>query len=339
MKKYKVGIYGVGDVAIEYIKAFNNNPLSEVIVAIDKDRAKTELKISGLGLSCEVDTDYDEMVKRKDIDIVVLSGPHFLHANEAIKAAGAGKHILSEKPLGMDFKEVARVYGAIKNAGVHFQNSFIGEWYPYILNVKKLIADGLMGKVFYLEADYMHNLDHWTTAWAWGVNKRSGGPSAPLIGGIHAIDIIRVLGGQPIEVFAYQTWGHRKEYEYAPTYAAIVKFKNGVIGKTASSYEIAAPYHTNFCFYGSKGTIRNEKFFLKETFPGQTDWQKFETVLVDSRLVSHHPFQPAIDDFIKAISDKKHKNIGNIEETYKTHELCYAIEKSMESGKIVKLPL
>ena len=153
MKKYKVGIYGVGDVAIEYIKAFNNNPLSEVIVAIDKDRAKTELKISGLGLSCEVDTDYDEMLKRKDIDIVVLSGPHFLHAKEAIKAAGAGKHILSEKPLGMDFKEVARVYGAIKNSGVHFQNSFVGEWYPYILNVKKLIADGLMGKVFYLEAD------------------------------------------------------------------------------------------------------------------------------------------------------------------------------------------
>lgn len=339
MKKYKVGIYGVGDVATEYMKAFNNNPLSEVVIAVDKDKIKTEKKITAMGLSCEVDTDYDKMIKRKDVDIIVLSGPHFLHAKEAIKAANAGKHILSEKPLGMDFKEVAEVYSAIKNARVQFQNSFVGEWYPYILNVKKLISDGLLGKVFYLEADYMHNLDHWTTAWAWGVNKRSGGPSAPLIGGIHTIDIIRVIGGEPIEVFAYQTWGHIKEYEYAPTYVAIIKFKDGVIGKTACSYEITAPYHTNFCFYGSKGTIRNEKFFLKETFPGQTDWQQFETVFVDNRLVSHHPFQPAIDDFIKAIADNKHKNIGNIEQTYKTHELCYAIEKSMETGKIVKLPL
>jgi predicted dehydrogenase len=339
MKKYKVGIYGVGDVATEYIKAFNKNPLSEVVLAVGRNKKKTEEKINRMGLSLEVITDFDRMVKRNDIDIVVLSGPHFLHAKEAIKAAKAGKHILVEKPIGMSFKETRAVYEAIKKAGVQFQNSFVGEWYPYILNIKKLISDGLMGKIFYIEADYMHNLDHWTTAWLWGVNKRSGGPSAPLIGGIHTIDILRILGGKPLEVFAYQTWGYIREYEYAPTYVAILKFENGVIGKTGCSYEIAAPYHTNFCIYGSKGTIRNEKFFLKETFPGQTDWQKFETVLVDSRLVSHHPFQPAIDDFIKAIENKKYENIGNIDETYRTHELCFAVERSMETGKIVKLPL
>jgi hypothetical protein len=59
----------------------------------------------------------------------------------------------------------------------------------------------------------------------------------------------------------------------------------------------------------------------------------------DSRLVSHHPFQPLVDDFIKSIENKAYSNIGNIDETYKTHELCYAIEKSMETGEIVKLPL
>jgi predicted dehydrogenase len=339
MKKYKVGIYGVGDVATEYIKAFNNNPLSEVVLAVGRDGGKTENKINEMGLSFEVITEYDCMIKRKDIDIVVLSGPHFMHAKEAIKAAEEGKHILAEKPIGMDFNEVKEVYRAIKKSGIQFQNSFVGEWYPYVLNVKKLISDGLMGKLFYLEADYMHNLNHWTTAWAWGVHKKSGGPSAPLIGGIHTIDLIRILGGRPLEVFAYQTWGYMKEYEYAPTYVAIIKFADDIIGKTGCSYEVAAPYHTNICIYGSKGTIRNEKFFLKETFPGQTDWQKFETVLIDSRLVSHHPFQPAIDDFIKAIEKGKTTNIGNIDETYKTHELCFAIERSMESGKIVKLPL
>jgi len=129
MKKYKVGVYGVGDVATEYIKAFNNNPLAEVVFAVDKDKTKTEKKLNGMGITCDTGTDYDTMVKRKDIDIIVLSGPHFLHAKEAIKAANEGKHVLSEKPLGMDFKEVVKVYNTIKTAGVQFQNSFVGQWY------------------------------------------------------------------------------------------------------------------------------------------------------------------------------------------------------------------
>lgn len=339
MAKYKVGIYGVGDVATEYIKAFNKNPLSEVVAASDFDKSRVSAKAKQLDIKLEVMDDYEQLVARKDIDIIVLSSPHHKHAKEAIMAANAGKHLLSEKPLGMSFEEVVKVCDTVKKAGIKFQNSFLLNWYPFFLNVKKLLEDGLLGKLFYIEADYMHNLDHWESAFKWGVNKRSGGPSAPLIGGIHAIDGVRVLAGEAEEVFAYQIWGHSKDYEYAPTYTALIKFKDGILAKTACSYEIAGPYHTNFCVYGSKATIRNDKFFLKEIFPGQTDWQKFETIMPDSRLVAHHPFQPLIDDFLKAIEDDKYKNIGNIDETFKTHELCYAIERSMETGAIVKLPL
>lgn len=173
----------------------------------------------------------------------------------------------------------------------------------------------------------MHNLSHWTQAWdQWQLNRKEGGPSAPLVCGIHAIDILRRFGGEPVEVCAYQTWGNIKDYEYAPTYTAIVKFKDGVIGRTACSYEIESPYHTNFVFHSTKGSVRNEKFYLKNIFPGQTGWQKFKTIFVDSRLVTHHPFQDLVDDFIDALENNG-DTVCNIEETVKTHELCYVIEK------------
>ena len=339
MAKYKAGVYGVGDAGKQYIKAINNNPLSEVTVVVGRNKERLENRIKNLGIESEVLTDYNELVSRNDIDIVVLTGPHFLHAKESIKVARAGKHIICEKPIGMNYAEVLQVSEAVKKSGVKFQNGLVANWYAYILNLKQMVKDNILGKIFYIEADYMHNLSHWTQAWdQWQVHKRKGGPSAPLIGGIHTIDVLRRFGGVPKEVFAYQTWGNIKDYEYAPTYIAVVQFEDGVIGKTSCSYEIESPYHTNFIFHGTKGSVRNEKFYLKKTFPGQIEWQKFETIFVDSRLVTHHPFQNLVDDFINAIENNGN-TVCNIDETVKTHELCYGIEKSMETKKIVEFPL
>jgi hypothetical protein len=52
-----------------------------------------------------------------------------------------------------------------------------------------------------------------------------------------------------------------------------------------------SPYDMNFIVRGSKGSVRNENFFMKEMFPGQAGWQSFETVMPDSGAVSHHPFK------------------------------------------------
>ena len=338
MAKYKIGIYGVGDVATEYIKAFNKNPQSEVVAVAGRDKGNILARSKQLGVAFDIMDDYEHLLARKDIDVIVISTPHFMHANEAIKAAKAGKHILCEKPLGMSFEEVVNARDAVRKAGVKFQNSFVLNWFPFFLNVRKLIKDGLMGKLFYIEVDYFNNQKHWG-AWKWGVNKKSGGPSAPLAAGIHAIECLRLLAGEAEEVSAYQTWGYSKDYEYAPTYVAVIKFKDGVLGKTAGSFEQPGPYHTSFCIYGSKGIIRNDKFYMKETFPGQTDWQKFETYMPNIRHHHLHPFQALIDDFIKALDDDKYINIGNIEETFKTNELCFAVTKAMETGEKVKLPM
>ena len=71
-------------------------------------------------------------------------------------------------------------------------------------------------------------------------------------------------------------------------------------------------------------------------FPGQTGWQKFETVMPDSGSVSHHPFKFLVDDFLDALN-KGQEPMLNIDEMYKTHELCMAIDISLETGKSVTL--
>jgi predicted dehydrogenase len=339
MGKHRAGLFGVGYVAGEYIKALNNNNLSEVVAVVGRDRKTTQRRIAEMEMKCDVLDQYSDLLDREDISVVVITSPHFLHASEAIAAAQAGKHLIVEKPIGMTYKEVQEVSEAVKTAGVKFQTGFVLRWYPYSLNVRQMIDDGLLGEIFYLEVDYFHELGPWWNGFTWGVNEIRGGPSAPLVGGIHAVDGLRWFAGdEAVKVFAHQTWGHRRDFEYAPSYIANVKFKNGAIGKTSCSYEIESPYMMNFILHGTKGSIVNDRFYLKKSFPGQTGWQRFETIMPDSGAVSHHPFQSLVDDFIEALENDGETEL-NIETTLKTHELCFAIEKSMETGAVVTLPL
>ncbi|MBC8452379.1 MAG: gfo/Idh/MocA family oxidoreductase, partial [Spirochaetes bacterium] len=115
-------------------------------------------------------------------------------------------------------------------------------------------------------------------------------------------------------------------------------FANGAVGKTSCSFAIETSYDMNFIVHGSKGSVRNDKFFIKDLFPGQTGWQNFATVMPDSGAVSHHPFKNLVDDFLAAL-DNGRQPMLNIDEMFKTHELCMAIDLSLETGETVKLPL
>ncbi len=338
MAKYGVGVFGIGDVAKEYIKAVNNNPLSEVVAVVSRDQKKTEKKIRNMDLSCDVLKSYDELVQRKDIQILVLTSPHFLHANEAIQAARLGKHVVCEKPIGMTWAEICRVRDEIHKAGVKFQNGLALRWNPFVANVRNLIKKGVFGKLFYIEVDYFHGLGPWWNGFTWGGQKKSGGPSASLVAGIHAADMLRYLCGEIAEVRAYGTRGHRDDFEYWPSYIATVQFKDGSIGKTSCSFEIESPYLMNFILHGSGGSVVNDRFYFKDTFPGQMGWQQFNTIMPDSPSVSHHPFRHLIDDFMNCV-DTGGETVLNIEETFKTHELCVAIDRAMETGDTVHLPL
>jgi predicted dehydrogenase len=338
MTKYRAGVFGLGNVATEYVRAINNNPLSEVAAVVGRDRARTENRVRSLGLSCEVMDGFSEMAARDDIHFVVITTPHNLHFKPIIEAAERGKHVVVEKPIGMNWQEIVRVREVIEKTGVNFQCGLVLRFNPFIENLRRLIETGALGEIFHLEVDYFHSLRAAWGGFQWGVHKRSGGPSASLVAGIHAVDLLRYLCGEVSELMAFSTTASRRDFEYAPSYLAALRFENGAIGKSSCSFETRSPYLLNLLLHGTKGSVVNEKFFLKDLFPGQTTWQRFETVMPDSPAVSHHPFQQLIDDFIDAVdTDRRSRN--NIEEMLRTHELCVAIDRSMESGEKVRLPL
>lgn len=340
--KYGVGVFGIGWVAGEHIKAYMNNPKCEIKALASRRRESAQAKKDELNLDCDILDSYDDLIKRDDIDIISMCSPNFLRAKEIVKACEAGKHFFAEKPIAHSLDELKIIKTAYEDAKAKYKVKticgFSVEYYAQFLCIKSLIEKGALGKVFLVETDYWHEIGPWWHGWTWGCYTKKGGPSTSLLGGVHSVGAIIRIGGDVNEVYAVETCGHRKEYEYAPTYISVLKFKNGAIGKTGGSFEIESPYFFNIVIHGSKGSILNDKFYSKELFAGQEGYQSLNCTLINSGEVSHHPFSAIVDAFVEDIENDVDSKI-RLDFTIKVHEVCLAIDKSAETGRVVKLPL
>jgi len=342
-KKLGVGLFGMGWVAGEHIKGYMNNPRCEIKALASRKRTSAQEKKEIYGLDCDILDTYDDLLERDDIDIISMCSPNFLRPEEIQKAFKAEKHIFAEKPIAHTLEDLASIKGeyekAKKKYGVKTIVGFVVEYYDQFLCTKSLINKGGLGKVYFIETDYWHEVSpEWWRAWRWGPNTIEGGGAASLISGCHAIGAMMSIGGDVEEVFCYETRGHRQDFEYSPTYASVVKFKNGTIGRTGASLEVTCPYFFNIVIHGSKGSILNEKFFTKEFFAGQEGYQSFNCTLINSGEVTHHPFTATIKAFVDDI-DHGHDSRIRLDFGIKVHEVAFALIKSAKTGQPVKLPL
>jgi len=336
----RVGIVGTGWVAGEHIRAYQENPATQVVAVTSRTKAGAEAKLDEVGLKdCKIRTDYREMLDKDRLDIVSICTPNHLHPEEAILAAEVGCHILIEKPVALDIGDLVSMRDAVRTAGVKTVVSFVLRWNPLFQIIKAQLADDAIGRIFYGEVDYYHGIGPWYKQYAWNVKKDIGGSSF-LSAGCHAVDGLRwFIGQEVVEVCAYSTKSDAPnfQYEYDPTSVMILKFADGAIGKAASSIECVMPYVFNVNLLGDKGTIRNNQIYSHK-MPGQTHFATIPTILPDSGDVTHHPFQAEIDHIVACIQNDEESHV-NLEDAVKTHEIIFAADRSAAEGKPVRLPL
>jgi predicted dehydrogenase len=341
MSTLGVGIVGTGWVSGEHIRAFTQNPHTEVVALCGRAEDRVKAKAAECGVDCAIHTDYAKMLAQDGIDIVCIATPPNLHRENAVAAAQVGKHILLEKAMANTVDDIRAIRDAVDQAGVKSVVSFVLRWNPLFEIIKKQLAEGTVGKLFYGEVDYFHGIGPWYGQYKWNVKKEMGGSSL-LSAGCHALDALRwFMGGEVAEVFQYATSGKGADfaaYEYDPTTVTILKFADGRIGKVASCIECIQPYVFNINLIGTEGTIRNNQIHSRTAFPGQTSWAEVPTILPDSGDVTHHPFQGEADHLVECIQNNTESHV-NVADAYKTHEIVLAADQSGQAGKPVTLPL
>lgn len=341
MKTLGVGIVGSGWVSGEHIRAFEANPRTKVLALCGRTLDSARAKAAELRLDCALYDDYAKMLRHEGLDLVSIATPPNLHREQAVAAARAGKHLLLEKAMATTLPDIRAIRDAVRDARVKSVVSFVLRWNPLFDIIKRQLATGAIGKVFYGEVDYFHGIGPWYGQFHWNIKKEIGGSSL-LSAGCHALDGLRwFMGGDVAEVFQYSAFGAGKDfaqYEYAPTTVTVLKFRDGRVGKVASCIECIQPYVFGINLVGTEGTIRNNKIFSRQSFPGQTSWVEVPTILPDSGDVTHHPFKAEVDHLVHCIDTNTESHV-NVADAYITHELVLAADRSGSEGRPVQLPL
>lgn len=341
MAKFRVGIVGYGWVAGAHIEAINSLPNAEVVAVFSSRELDAAALAQQHGSEITCYSKLSEMLANDAIDVVSICSYPYQHADHAIAAAKAGKHLIIEKPLALSWADCRRVEAAVKKAGVLTCVCFECRYSSQFQSTMAVIKKGLLGTVHYGEVDYYHGIGPWYGQYRWNTKKDAGGSSL-LSAGCHAMDaLLLCMGGEVESVTSYATNSRGpdfKSYEYPTTSVTIMKFADGRIGKVASVIDCLQPYYFHTHLVGSKGSLLDNRFHSTELGGlDKTKWSDLSMKMLDSGDVSDHPYESQFAAFFTALSKNKSMPLTNLTEALASHRVIFAADQSAASNKSVKL--
>ena len=192
-------------------------------------------------------TDWREMIKNPDIHVFDNGGPNDAHAEPTIAAAQAGKHVFCEKPLARTAEEAKTMLDAVEKTGVKHMVAFNYRFVPAIVQAKKLIESGALGRIFHFRAVY---LQEWIIdpnfPMIWRLDKKQAGSGALGDLGAHIIDLARFLIGEPKGIMGMtKTFieerplgdgsGNKGKVTVDDAFVSLFEFENGALGTLEAS--------------------------------------------------------------------------------------------------------
>jgi predicted dehydrogenase len=302
-KKVGFAVIGLGKIAEgSVLPAFRNCKKAKLVAVVSRDKAKAARFVRRFKASHHYQNEeFDACLDNPAVSAVFIATPNGEHADFAIRAADAGKHVLCEKPLAATAQQSASMVEVCRQNGVLLMTAYRKHFEPSTLHLKRLVQRGDLGRIEMIHTAFSEYFVPGTTQ-PWLVDARlaGGGPLMDL--GVYCINTSRwILEQDPHEVTA-QSWIHDQSrfQEVEEGISFQLKFSSGVLLQGSSTYS-SAP--SSFIFIqGSKGWA-----LLTPAFP-------FDEVRNLSGKINGRPFAkkfkivdefaPEIDAFASAIQQK-----------------------------------
>ena len=284
MKKLNVGLIGAGFMGKAHSLAYVAMPIffwpapaipvRKTIVDVSDSIAAEAAQRFGFEKST---SDWRSVVEDPEIDIIDIATPNHLHAEIAIAAAAAGKHIISEKPLARNGDEAKTMYDAVKNAGIVHMVAFNYRRTPAVALAKKYIDEGAIGDILNFRGTYLQDLSADPDGpLSWRFQKSIAGSGSLGDIGTHVVDMARFLCGEITQVNTQlKTWvktrplqaggvdklgastkdstAPRGEVDVDDEVLSLLEFQNGAIGSLEATRN--AHGRNNFLTFEIHGTL------------------------------------------------------------------------------------
>ena len=341
-RKIRFGIIGCGVIAPNHANAIVHNSRAELTAVCDiiPEKAKAFQEKYHAPYFY---TDYREMLKREDIDVVCICTPSGLHGDMAIDAADAGKHVFCEKPMDIHADKMTRMIDTCRKDKVKLGCVFQRRLMKEAIATKKALESGEFGKIVLADAylKYYRSQEYYNSAGWRGTWDLDGG-GALMNQGVHGIDMIQWLAGDVESVFARcETLARHIDVE--DTALALLKFKSGAVGVIEGTTSVYPAQDTRFEVHGENGSIIFSDSGFKQWRKIGSDKDTFPDVKnekvggsSDPAAISSSGHYALIDDMISAVLKDRDPMIPG-ESARKAVDLILAIYESARTGKEVSL--
>ncbi len=262
----RIGILGCGKIARLHAEGYKAAPdLAKVVVCCDEYNLEWA-KAFAKEFDADATDSWRSVIEREDVDAISLCLPPYQHAEITLAAAAAGKHVLVEKPMGMDLAESKAMVAAAKAANIVLMVGQNQRFQPEHVQIKELLDRQAIGRVVALRFDCNQFVKHMYPPDSWIFDKAKSGGGMIAQTAVHKIDLMRHFFGEIDEVAGFTGYsGLNPNYKPGGNediVAFSMNFANGIIGEAFylfAAYKVPIPTATGelTIFYGDEGIIHN----------------------------------------------------------------------------------
>ncbi len=237
MKTIGVAIIGCGGITLQnHLPGLATCPEARVVALCDTDPGVLQRASQQSGVS-ETTSKYENVLARADVDAVIIATPNIAHAPIALAAAAAGKHILCEKPIAMNFAESLAMYRAAEKAGVRHLSAFTYRFVPAMRYLAHLVKSGAIGQPYHFRSCRLQDWGTRSVGWRQVAKLAGTGELGDMLS--HRIDFAHLLLGPFARLVAntkrYIDTRDGQTSDLEDWVAIIGDFANGATGVLESS--------------------------------------------------------------------------------------------------------
>jgi glucose-fructose oxidoreductase len=331
-------VVGLGKFALnQIIPSFAESKRSKLVALVSGNREKAEQVAGRYGVDKKAIYDYasfDSLAGNAEVDVVYIILPNGLHAEYAIRAAKAGKHVMCEKPMASTVAECEAMIRASLRAGRKLMVAYRAQYEPFNLEAIRLAHSGDLGKLKLVVSDHGRNLNPSDPADQWRMSAKLAGGGALYDIGIYSLQAARyITGEEPEEIHAmiHSTRGDPRFREVEENVTFQLRFPSGVLANCSASYGYADT--KRITVQGSEASL---------TLDPATDYYEHKLTITKGKteerikLQEGNQFALEMDHFAQSIQEDQPPRTPG-EEGLQDVRLMQAIYEAARTGRTVKL--
>jgi len=323
MRKLKVGVIGMGSMGKNHARVYSELDSTNLVAIVDTDgqlRGQMEKKYRTSAYA-----DYKEMMHQESLDIVSIAVPTVLHREVALEAINRGLHVLLEKPIASSLAEAEEIIHAAKAKAVKLLIGHIERFNPAVLELKRRIQQGELGKVFKVDVNRVGPMP-----------KRIQDVGVVIDLAVHDIDIMRFLAeSEPKRIYAeIEQRAHTKKEDLL---AGLIRFENDTICYLNVNW-LTPTRIRKLYITGEKGMfvidyLTQDLLFYENEDASPTSIK--EGNMIQFKINRKEPLRNEIEHFVDCVLNDKQPLVTG-EDGKKALDISLKLIQSSQEGRILK---